>query len=138
MKIHWHKATGFVREESKETSQQPLIPDNYYLPQCELDSTIASSHNDETRATNDDSMLILPQGKTGSMTDAQHTTHAHTNIGGDNESTLDCHLTAESSDTNNQQLNHPQQDAAFNMPGNSQGMEPMTTQTHTRIIRPPE
>ena len=70
VRIHWHKATGFAQEESKGTSQQPLIPDAYFLPQCEPDSTIASSHDNKMGVTNDDSSPILPQGKMGSMMDA--------------------------------------------------------------------
>ena len=94
VRIHWHKVTGFVQEESKETSQQPPIPDAYYLPQCEPDSTIASLHDNETGMTNDDSTLILPQGKMGSTMDAQSISSKHMNIGSDNEHILNHQLAA--------------------------------------------
>ena len=127
MEIHWHKATGFVQEDSKETSQQPPIPDDYYLPQCEPDSTIASSHGDEAGVTNDKSMPILPQGKMGSMMDAQHTSYKHADIRSDNDHTSDHQLDAETNDAHTQQLNNPQHGAALTTPGNLQGTESTTT-----------
>ena len=60
MRIHWPKATGFVQEELKETLQQPPVPDAYFLPQPEPDSTIVSSHSNEMGVTKDDSTPILP------------------------------------------------------------------------------
>ena len=96
---------GFVRDESKEASQQQqLIPDVYFLQQNEPDSNFASSHHDEEGAMNNDSSPCLPQGKMGSITDAQFTPYPHVNVGSNNESKLDQHLDVEVLDSHNQNL----------------------------------
>ena len=138
VRIHWDKATGFVQDKSTETLQQPLTPDTYFLPQYEPNSMLATSHNDETGLTNNDSMSILPQGKMGSMMDVQSLTYECTNIGSDNEHISDHQLASEH---NNDHVGGPKQhqpSTVLATPGGLQGAEPMLMCTWTPIIRPPE
>ena len=133
-----HSPHGFSTSNKVLTGLSAPIPDDYFLPQCEPDSTSAISHDDETGTTNDESMLILPQGKMGSMTDAQSISYEHTDIGSESNRTLDHHLDPDHHDDHTQLQNDLQCKMAMSTPGNPQGTEYATTQTCTRVIRPPE